>query len=150
MKPAIRSFRALIDEMKGVAAGEAKAPAKGPRRLFASEGAAAQYRAAKARRRRELGIDSLAVLARLMTPENRRLVAYLSSHDVASMAELARQMKRAESNLSRTIRKFEQLGLITVGPGEGKTRVPKLNVGTLRFEVDIPSGRVVMMGVGGA
>ena len=149
MKPEIRSFRALIDEMKDVAAGRAKPPARGPKRLFASERVAAQYRAtAQAHSGRELGIESLAVLARLMTPENRRLVSYLSSHEVASIAELARRMNRAESNLNRTIKKFEQLGIITMQPGEGKTRIPRLNVGKLRLELDVPSGRVVVMEVG--
>lgn len=149
MKPEIRSFRALIDEMRGVATGRARPPGRGPKRLFASEKAAAEYRAgAQARSGRELGIDSLAVLARLMTPENRRLVSYLSSHEVVSIAALARRMNRAESNLSRTIKKFEQLGLISMTPGEGRTRIPKLNVGKLRFELDVPSGRVVVMEVG--
>ena len=139
------SFRAFIDEMKAVAAGKSSVPKRADKRVFASKKAVTQFMERKGPTvQRTLKVDSLAAVTRLFTPENRRMVAYLAKHKVNSMAELAKQMHRAESNLSRTVKKFEELGLISLKPGEGRTRVPYLTVKSLRLTLDVTNGKVTL------
>ena len=56
------------------------------------------------------------------------------------MAELAAQSGRAESNLNRTLRKLERLGLVTMQPGAGRTLKPVLAVRSFLVELDLVEG----------
>ena len=82
--PKIQGLADLEAEMRAVARGEKPAPA---------DAAVASF-------------NSVAALARLLTPENRRLLAMIRVCKSQSVAELAARVGRAEPNLLRTLEKL--------------------------------------------
>lgn len=143
MKPQFKEFRSFIDEMKAVAAGTISPPKRKSRKVFASDEAYETYKKLNSRdRKRILKIDSISAVARLFTPQNQKLVALIAKGAVSSVADLARRTHRAEANLSRTLKKFEACGLVSLEPGQGKTKVPRLTMDCLLIQFDVSSGNV--------
>jgi len=112
-RPRIQSLRDLEGEMRAVARGE-KAPPK--------DAAAPSF-------------DSVAVLMRLLTPENRKLMAIIRDRKPKSIAELAKWTGRAPSNLTRTLGKLEDAGLVRM-LADKKRKVPVPAVKSLRLRID--------------
>ena len=141
-EPRIQSFRSVINEMKAAAKG--RKPAKPmPKRSFESKQAYAdRARVKRSRAVYFLHHASVESLARLLTEENRKLLDLIAKRRPPSIVVLAGWVHRAPSNVTRTLSKFQKLGLIELVPGEGKTKVPRLNLAKLRFEVDVRSGKV--------
>jgi predicted transcriptional regulator len=109
----IQNLRALRDEMKAVARGERRAPADAAKPNFSS-------------------IDAV---VRLLTPENRRLLAIIRDRKPQSLAELVHMSGRAQPNLTRTLAKMESAGLITM-KAVGRRKVPSVAVKTIVVEID--------------
>lgn len=109
----IQGLRELETEMRAVARGEKAAP---------RDAAAPSFNSAE-------------VLMRLLTPENRRLLATIRDKKPKSIAELARLTGRAASNLTRTLNKLEDAGLVKMQSGK-KTKVPFPAVKVLRLKID--------------
>ena len=85
----IQSLRSLRDEMKAVARGEQAAPADAAMPSF----------------------NSVAAVVRLLTPENRALLAIIRDLKPKSVAELPEMSGRAQPNLTRTLAKMEAAAL---------------------------------------
>lgn len=109
----IISHTALRDEMMAVARGERPAPAHAGTQTF----------------------ESVEALTRLLTPENRRLLALIRDRRPQSIAELAELSGRAAPNLTRTLAKLEAVGFVRVQTVE-RRKVPVVAVQKLRFEID--------------
>lgn len=109
----IVAHAALKDEMKAVARGERKAPADAAHPSF----------------------NSIEALTRLLTPENRRLLAVIRDREPQSIAELARWTGRAAPNLTRTLAKLEAAGLIKMRT-VNRRKIPTAKVKTLHVEID--------------
>jgi len=88
----IQSLRSLREEMKAVARGERAAPADAAKTSF----------------------NSVEALARLLTPDNRRLLAVVRDRKPRSVAELAQMTGRAAPNVTRTLAKLEAAGFVTM------------------------------------
>ena len=87
-KHKIESFHSLIGEMRAVAKGEKPAPkASGPVRLNSAE-----------------------AVVRLLTTENRQLLAIIRDKAPQSIQELSELTGRAQPNLTRTLGKLEAMG----------------------------------------
>ena len=115
MKMKIQSMQSLKKEMLSVARGERKAPAD-----------AAQ-----------VSFESIASVLRLLTPENRFLLATIDRKKPMSVADLARLVKRAEPNVSRTLGKLEALGFVRLRQGAGKSKIPEVAIHRLTVDMDI-------------
>ena len=113
-KPKIQRLRELEAEMRAVARGEKAAP---------KDAAAPSF-------------NSVDVLMRLLTPENRRLMATIRDRKPRSIAELAKLTGRAPSNLTRTLNKLEDAGLVKMLTDRGKTKIPIPAVKVLRVKID--------------
>lgn len=110
----IQSLRSLRDEMKAVARGEKKAPAGAGHTSF----------------------NSVEALLRLLTPENRALLALMRNNKPGSLAELAKLSGRAAPNLTRTIGKMAEAGLVEVRVVKHrKVAVPIVK--RLKIEIDL-------------
>lgn len=109
----IVSHTELRDEMMAVARGERPAPAHAGTQTF----------------------ESVDALMRLLTPENRRLLALIRDRKPQSIAELAAMSGRAAPNLARTLAKLETAGLVQMQLTE-RRKIPTTAVRTLRFEID--------------
>lgn len=109
----IQSLRSLREEMKAVARGQRPAPADAAEPTF----------------------NSVEALVRLLTPENRRLLALIRDRKPRSVTELARMTKRAQPNLTRTLAKLEAAGFISTKP-VGRRKAPSTVVKKIVVEID--------------
>ncbi len=101
----VQTLRGLREEMKAVARGDK----------------AARPDAAKP------SFNSVDALIRLLTPQNRRLLALIRDRKPESVAELAEMTGRAQPNLTRTLAKLERAGFITMKT-TGRRKAPSATV----------------------
>lgn len=111
----IQSMKSLKNEMLSVARGESKAPAEAAQITF----------------------ESVEAVIRLLTPENRSLLATIDQKKPVSIADLARLVKRAEPNVSRTLGKLEAMGFVRLRQGAGKSKIPEVAIHRLMVDMDI-------------
>jgi len=111
--PRVQSFASLREEMLAVARGERVAPAH----------AALP------------SVHSADLIARLLTPENRSLLAVLRSQQPESVAQLAAFTERAPSNLTRTLEKLAAAGLVSFEL-VGRRKVPRAIADRITIEID--------------
>jgi predicted transcriptional regulator len=115
----IQSLRSLRNEMRAVARGERPAPADAGRPSF----------------------DSVDAVVRLLTPENRELLAIIRDRKPQSVAELVQLSGRAQPNLTRTLAKMEAAGFITMKAAGGRRKAPSVTVKRIVVEIDPYSDR---------
>ena len=114
----VQSLRSLREEMKAVARGArpARADAGKP------------------------GFNSVEAVVRLLTPDNRRLLALIRDRKPASVAELVDLTGRAQPNLTRTLGKLEAAGFISVKT-VGRRKTPSVSIKRIVVEIDPYSDR---------
>jgi predicted transcriptional regulator len=117
-KTRIQSLRALREEMKGVARGERRASSDASKPSF----------------------NSVEAVVRLLTPDNRRLLALIRDRKPASVAELVAMTGRAQPNLTRTLAKLEAAGFIRM-KSVGRRKAPSVAVRRIVVEIDPYSDR---------
>jgi len=109
----IQNLASLEREMRAVARGERPAPTDAGRPTF----------------------NSVEALVRLLTPDNRRLLAIIRARKPQSVAELALLTGRAQPNLTRTLAKLEGAGFITM-KAVGRRKAPSVAVKKIVVEID--------------
>jgi len=109
----VQGLRELEAEMRAVARGERPPPADAATPSF----------------------NSVEALLRLLTPENRALLAVIRDRQPQSIAELAAITGRAAPNLTRTLAKLEAVGFVRMRTVE-RRKVPIAAVHRLRVEID--------------
>ena len=106
-----------------------------PKQWFDNRETAARSTAAKA---------SAEAMVKLLSPENLVLLNLIRTKRPESVHALALLADRAESNLSRTLKKLQEAGIIELAKGAGKTRIPRLLAQRVTLELDlVGSGSVV-------
>ena len=114
----VQSLRSLREEMKAVARGERPAPANAGKPSF----------------------NSVDAVVRLLTPENRQLLALIRERKPQSVAELVEMSGRAQPNLTRTLAKMASAGFITM-KAVGRRKAPIVAVKKIVVEIDPYSDR---------
>ena len=109
----IQSHTSLREEMKAVARGERSAPKDAGGTTF----------------------DSVEALMRLLTPQNRLLLAIIRDKKPQSIAELSVLTGRAQPNLTRTLGKLEAVGFVHL-QNVARRKVPTATVHSLRISID--------------
>ena len=104
--------------MKAVARGERPAPADAAKPSF----------------------SSVEAVVRLLTPENRALLAMIRDRKPESVAELVELSGRSQPNLTRTLAKLEAAGFITL-KSLGRRKAPSVTVRKILVEIDPYSDR---------
>jgi predicted transcriptional regulator len=84
--------------------------------------------------------NSVAALVRLLTPENRRLLALIRDRKPQSVVELVKMTGRAQPNLTRTLAKLEAAGFITMR-AVGRRKAPSAAIKKIVVEIDPYSDR---------
>ena len=79
--------------------------------------------------------NSIETLLRLLTPENRELLAVIRDRKPRSISELSDMTGRAQPNLTRTLAKLEAVGFVRMHTAE-RRKVPTAAVHTLHVEID--------------
>lgn len=109
----IQGHASLREEMKAVARGERLAP-------------------------KDAGgttVDSVEALLRLLTPQNRELLAIIRDKKPQSIAELAELTGRAQPNLTRTLGKLVAIGFVRL-KNVDRRKVPTTTIQSLRINID--------------
>jgi predicted transcriptional regulator len=114
----VQNLRSLREEMKAVARGERPAPADAGKPSF----------------------NSVDAVVRLLTPENRQLLAIIRDRKPQSVAELVEMSGRAQPNLTRTLAKMASAGFITM-KAVGRRKAPSVAVRKIVVEIDPYSDR---------
>ncbi len=109
----VQSHKSLKEEMKAVARGERAAP---------KDAAATSF-------------ESVEALLRLLTPQNRELLAIIRDKKPQSIAELAELTGRAQPNLTRTLGKLEAVGFVRM-KSINRRKVPTAVIHSLRINID--------------
>jgi predicted transcriptional regulator len=109
----IQNLTSLEREMRAVARGERSAPADAAKPSF----------------------NSVAALVRLLTPENRHLLALIRDRKPRSVAELVQMTGRAQPNLTRTLAKLEAAGFIRT-KAIGRRKAPSAAIKKIIVEID--------------
>jgi len=109
----IQGLKSLEKEMRAVARGEKPAP---------DDAAVPSF-------------NSVEALMRLLTPDNRKLLAVIRDREPQSIAELAEITGRAAPNLTRTLAKLEAAGLVRMKIVK-RRKVPTSVIHKLRLEID--------------
>jgi predicted transcriptional regulator len=112
-KPKIQSLRSLRNEMIAVAKGERSAPDDAGQSIFSSAEA----------------------VTRLLNPENRHLLDVIDTQHPQSVAQLAELVQRAEPNVSRTLAKLADAGIVELISGEGRAKIPRLRWRELTIKI---------------
>lgn len=74
--------------------------------------------------------------AQVLSAGNRELLRTIADRAPASLDELAQITGRAKSNLSRTLKKMTEYGLVEMQPGDGRRLKPKVVYD--RVSLDLP------------
>jgi predicted transcriptional regulator len=109
----IQSLASLEREMRAVARGERSAPEDAAKPSF----------------------NSVDAVLRLLTPENRALLAIIRDKNPQSLAELVKMSGRAQPNLTRTLAKMAAAGFVTIKV-LGRRKTPSVAVKKIVFEID--------------
>lgn len=110
----IQDLDSLEREMRAVARGERPAPADAAKPSF----------------------NSVEAVVRLLTPENRQLLAVIRDRKPQSVAELAQMSGRAQPNLTRTLAKLESAGFITMKAVGRRRKAPSAVIKKIVVEID--------------
>jgi len=114
----IQSLRSLHEEMKAAGRGERPAPPYAGKPSF----------------------NSVDAVVRLLTPENRQLLAIIRDRKPQSVAELVEMSGRAQPNLTRTLAKMASAGFITMKT-VGRRKAPSVAIKKIVVEIDPYSDR---------
>jgi predicted transcriptional regulator len=79
--------------------------------------------------------NSVDALVRLLTPENRSLLALIRDRKPASVADLVQWSGRAQPNLTRTLAKLEAAGFVTM-TANGRRKIPSVTITKILVEID--------------
>jgi predicted transcriptional regulator len=109
----IQSHASLREEMKRVARGEKKA----------------------SKDAKVMSFNSVEALLRLLTPQNRELLAAIRDKKPQSISDLAKLTGRAPPNLTRTLGKLEAIGFVKFDT-VNRRKVPTTSVKSLQINID--------------
>jgi predicted transcriptional regulator len=84
-----------------------------------------------------LGAKRAEALVKLLSEENMVLFRLIESRRPNSLHELAVLSGRKESNLSRTLKKLEEVGIVRFEEGAGRKRAPRLLARRVILDLDL-------------
>ncbi len=88
---------------------------------------------------RKAAIDQVSAeaMVKLLSPGNLAVLEAIRHHKPASVRELATLTGRKEASLSRTLRRFADLGIVAFEDGPHRTRIPALIAHRVHLEIDL-------------
>jgi predicted transcriptional regulator len=99
-----------------------------PKRWFDSEETAV----------RSLGTTASAEsMVKLLSAENLMLINLIRTKRPASVQILAELAHRSKSNLSRTLKKLKEAGIVELEPGKGRELIPRVVASRVTLDLDL-------------
>jgi predicted transcriptional regulator len=84
---------------------------------------------------------SAEAMVKLLSPGNLAVLEAIRRHKPASVRALATLTGRKEASLSRTLKRFAQLGIVAFEEGPHRARAPVLMATCVRLEIDLTGHR---------
>src|SRR5208282_2795538 len=84
---------------------------------------------------------SAEAMVKLLSPGNLAVLDAIRRHKPASVRELATLTGRKEASLSRTLKRFAELGIVAFQDGPHRTRIPALIARRVRLDIDLTGHR---------
>ena len=84
---------------------------------------------------------SAEAMVKLLSPGNLAVLAAIRQHKPGSLRELAALTGRKQASLSRTLKRFVQVGIVGFRDGPHRTRVPALIARRVHLEIDLTGHR---------
>ena len=97
--------------------------------------AAARGKRRPSRDAAKTSFNSVEAVIRLLTPDNRRLLALIRDRKPESVAALVAMTGRAQPNLTRTLAKLEAAGFVAMR-AVGRRKMPSVAVQKIFVEID--------------
>jgi predicted transcriptional regulator len=100
--------------------------------------------AGKHRRKRgepKIWFSSMAALAQVLSDRNRELLALIAEQEPESLSELSVLSGRAQSSLTRTLKKMEGYGLVTIKRGKHGRLQPSVPYSDIVLDMSISAAR---------
>ena len=72
----------------------------------------------------KIWFNTMASLAQVLSDQNRELLSLIAEEEPESISELARLSHRSQSILTRTLKRMEHYGLVTMKTGERGKKQP--------------------------
>ncbi len=88
-------------------------------------------------------------IVKLLSAGNLALLATIRQHKPSSICELAALTGRKEANLSRTLKRLAQVGIIGFRDGPYRTRVPMVIARRVHLEIDLTGHNFVCRSAAG-
>lgn len=79
--------------------------------------------------------ESVHAMSQVLSDQNRELLKLIHETHPQSLVDLAKKSGRATSNLSRTLRKMEQYGLVHFEQGPNRQLAPHVNYSGVELEM---------------
>jgi predicted transcriptional regulator len=131
-------FDEFTARVKAVARGEAPLPDWAGKTVYATESARQHWTQPEFMQNAKL-----AAFAKLLV-DNQDLLDAIRTHNPNSVAELAKTVKRSDSNVSRSLSKLEKFGIVLLKLAQGRAKRPMLVADRVIFEVNVVAGRVAI------
>jgi len=87
----------------------------------------------------KIWFSSMASLAQVLSDQNRELLSLIAEQKPESITELARLSDRSQSNLTRTLKKMEGYGLVTMKTGKYGSKQPYVPYSDIVLDMSIVS-----------
>lgn len=87
----------------------------------------------------KIWFSSMASLAQVLSDQNRELLSLIAEQKPESITELARLSDRSQSNLTRTLKKMEGYGLVTMKTGKHGSKQPYVPYSDIVLDMSIVS-----------
>lgn len=84
---------------------------------------------------------SAEAMVKLLSPGNLAVLEAICRQKPASVRELATLTGRKQASLSRTLKRFAELGIVTFKDGPHRTRIPALIARRVHLEIDLTGHR---------
>lgn len=137
----VMSLSQALETIQAVARGEAEPPEWAGKTVYIGDAAKRHWE------QLEAAPANLGSFSKLMA-ENHDLIAAIARDKPESVADLASRVNRAESNVSRTLAKLVNMGLVQMIPATtGRTKRPTLTMEKVRFDLDLVTGEMSLTGM---
>lgn len=80
---------------------------------------------------------SAEAMVKLLSAENLALLQVIAKGNVSSVRELAQLVNRRESNLSRTLKRLQEAGIVSFEKSAGRMRAPRLIARRVTLDLDL-------------
>lgn len=80
---------------------------------------------------------SVESMVKLLSEENLRLLSLIRTKRPASVQALAELAHRSKSNLSRTLKKLKEVGIVEFERGEGRELAPRVVASRVTLDLDL-------------